>query len=307
MVGRRAVFLLFLCIVAEILAVEYDDDDWYGDDGRVTPDAIMELSNDQDIDSLHWLLSDAFRRSERSPISVGNRILSHDEVQEATTQHKLQHDLEQAEYLAENLENKAMARFFGDIVAPIYRNVTVTSLDELGMYEFTQQDKDNDIHHIYNKALYVTDFDELLDENGETIPLLSDSFYEQQDDIQDEFWNGPKVVVIDDLLTPRALTRIRQVLLESTVWYEAKSPVDTGNYVGAYLNDGLHDRILLALAFELHEALPRIMTGHPLAFLWAYKYESQNQGIKTHTDFAAININLWITPNDANLNQHVVD
>ena len=106
--------------------------------------------------------------------------------------------------------------------------------------------------------------------------------------------------MVDELLTPQALERIRQVLLESTVWYETKSPVDTGRYTGAYLNDGLHDRILLQLAFELRKVLPNIIEG-PLAYLWAYKYESSNQGIKTHTDFASVNVNLWITPNDANL------
>jgi hypothetical protein len=37
-----------------------------------------------------------------------------------------------------------------------------------------------------------------------------------------------------------------------------------GGYAGAYLDDGLHQRLLLALAFDLHKALPEIMTGHDL-------------------------------------------
>jgi hypothetical protein len=48
--------------------------------------------------------------------------------------------------------------------------------------------------------------------------------------------------------------------------------------------DGLHDRILLALAFELNKALPRIMKGNPLKYLWAYKYDSEYTGISTHAD-----------------------
>ena len=35
--------------------------------------------------------------------------------------------------------------------------------------------------------------------------------------------------------------------------------------------------------------------------LWAYKYDSRLSGIKVHADFAAINVNFWITPDTANL------
>ena len=38
---------------------------------------------------------------------------------------------------------------------------------------------------------------------------------------------------------------------------------------------GLHDPILLKLAKELHEKLPRIMNGHYLKYMWAYKYDSE--------------------------------
>lgn len=263
---------------------------------HVEPYLIMELSQDHDIDELHRVLSDSFRRSERNPDdgSVVTRLDQGHEIQgkgkKFTTEHKLVLDLEQAEYLAENLENKAKAKFFGDIVAPIYRNVLENARkgkkDELQMYEFTEKDIQLGIQDVYNKALHITDFDELLDEDElQPVSLLSDSLYDKQEEIEREY-NEKSVVVVDDVLTPRALERIRQLLLESTVWYETKSPVDTGVYCGAYLNDGLHDRILLALAFELRAALPEIMENHPLSYLWGYKYESTNQGIKTHTDFA---------------------
>jgi hypothetical protein len=34
---------------------------------------------------------------------------------------------------------------------------------------------------------------------------------------------------------------------------------------------------------------------------WAYRYDSQYTGINTHADQAAVNVNIWITPDDANL------
>eukprot|EP00543_Licmophora_paradoxa_P019250 CAMPEP_0202460704 /NCGR_PEP_ID=MMETSP1360-20130828/45448_1 /ASSEMBLY_ACC=CAM_ASM_000848 /TAXON_ID=515479 /ORGANISM="Licmophora paradoxa, Strain CCMP2313" /LENGTH=158 /DNA_ID=CAMNT_0049082473 /DNA_START=6 /DNA_END=482 /DNA_ORIENTATION=- len=51
------------------------------------------------------------------------------------------------------------------------------------------------------------------------------------------------------------------------------------------------------------------MQDHPLQFLWAYKYDSDNgsssssggNGINIHADAAAVNVNLWITPDEANL------
>lgn len=78
-------------------------------------------------------------------------------------------------------------------------------------------------------------------------------------------------------------------------------PHKFGGYVGAYIDDGLYQKILLTLAFELHRALPKIMKDHPLKYLWAYKYDSDYTGISTHADQAAVNVNLWITPDDANL------
>ena len=44
-----------------------------------------------------------------------------------------------------------------------------------------------------------------------------------------------------------------------------------------------------------------MFASHPLELLWAFKYDSQLPGIEVHADFAAINVNFWITPDDANL------
>ena len=34
---------------------------------------------------------------------------------------------------------------------------------------------------------------------------------------------------------------------------------------------------------------------------WGFKYEKQLRGINIHADFAAVNVNIWITPDEANL------
>lgn len=43
------------------------------------------------------------------------------------------------------------------------------------------------------------------------------------------------------------------------------------------------------------------MEGHFLRYLWAYKYDSTLTGINTHADQAAVNVNIWLTPDEANL------
>lgn len=212
-------------------------------------------------------------------------------------------------------------------VKSIYEKIhqRIPPLSELkhtkGLYPFSKQDYQDDISKVYNRALHHTNFDELKDSNGNVLPLLNmnvndanndannnvnnNNYINERTKIENQWYdpNTPPVVVIDNILTKEALHRIRQLLLESTVWYETKMPLEFGGYVGAYIDDGLHDRILIQLAFELNKALPNIMKGHALQYLWAYKYDSQYDGIKTHADQAAVNVNLWLTNDDANLDK----
>ena len=52
---------------------------------------------------------------------------------------------------------------------------------------------------------------------------------------------------------------------------------------------------------ELRERLPRILRGHTLENMWAYKYDGSLGGINVHADNAAVNLNYWLTPDSANL------
>jgi len=61
---------------------------------------------------------------------------------------------------------------------------------------------------------------------------------------------------------------------------------------------------------ELRRALPRILKDHPPKYLWGYKYESSDEsdegdgedgGTNLHADMAAVNVNVWLTPDHANL------
>ena len=107
--------------------------------------------------------------------------------------------------------------------------------------------------------------------------------------------SAPNLVVVDDFLTQDALERLWRFCLDATVWYQVKR-----GYLGAYLVDGFGTALALQIADELRARLPGIFRSHRLEQLWAYKYDSRLQGIATHADFAAVNVNFWVTPDEAN-------
>lgn len=109
---------------------------------------------------------------------------------------------------------------------------------------------------------------------------------------------APGITWIDGFLTPEALQSLRAFCLESTIWYDFEHP---GGYLGAYLQEGFNCPLLLQIARELPAALPGIFGDHVLMQMWAYKYDSRLSGIDMHADFAAINVNFWLTPTSASL------
>ena len=108
----------------------------------------------------------------------------------------------------------------------------------------------------------------------------------------------PEVTFIDTLLKPEALSALRTFCLESTIW---KKDYDNG-YLGAFLGDGFATPLLLQIAEELRQAFPGIFKDHRLTQAWAFKQDSARRGLSIHADAAAVNVNFWITPDEANLN-----
>lgn len=91
---------------------------------------------------------------------------------------------------------------------------------------------------------------------------------------------------------------MRRFCLESTIWYQFTY---ANGYLGAFWEQGFWCPLLAQIAEELRLALPGIFGPHRLRKLWAFKYDSRLSGIPMHADFAAVNVNFWITPDAANL------
>ena len=56
------------------------------------------------------------------------------------------------------------------------------------------------------------------------------------------------------------------------------------------------------MASELQRAFPAILGARRLVQAWSYKYdEGHERGIDPHADAGAVSVNLWVTPDSANL------
>ncbi len=108
----------------------------------------------------------------------------------------------------------------------------------------------------------------------------------------------PEVTFIDSLLNEEALQALRRFCWDATIW---KKDYENG-YSGAFLGDGFASPLLFQIADELRRRFPRIFKHHCLTQAWAFKHDSTRRGLNIHADAAAINVNFWITPDDANLN-----
>jgi tetratricopeptide (TPR) repeat protein len=115
--------------------------------------------------------------------------------------------------------------------------------------------------------------------------------------IQQAIVTGQKVQVIDDFLTPEGLGQLRKFCLESTVW---RHPYKFG-YVGAFPQNGFASTSLFAIAEEFSAALGEAFDGYQLAQWWAFVYDTKLPGTDIHGDDADFSLNLWITPDSANL------
>lgn len=115
---------------------------------------------------------------------------------------------------------------------------------------------------------------------------------------RDYFASRPEIVVIDDFLAEDALRALREFSLASTVWKDEYPH----RYLGAFAASGFVSKLHLRIAVELREKLPRILGAHGLQELWGFKYDPRTEkGIDVHADFAVVNLNFWITPDEFNL------
>lgn len=112
--------------------------------------------------------------------------------------------------------------------------------------------------------------------------------------------HGEGLVVIDNFLTPEALEGLHRFAMQATVWSGIRYAY--GRF-GAFFQDGFNCPLLLQVAQELKTALPRVITPrYPLRQIWGFKNTADMPAdVNLHADFAAVNVNFWLTPDACNL------
>jgi tetratricopeptide (TPR) repeat protein len=201
------------------------------------------------------------------------------------TREKLLHDAEQFHYLAERRRDRQ--RF--EAMARSYEEAAKSAPEKSAQLSDEQVDR---LGEDYNTAINICGAPELAGPAVGERPdrdALTRRFRDQQ----------AGAVWFDDLLTPEALLGLRRYLLESTVWHDFSH---IGGFVASYLEDGLACPLVLQIADEIRGAFPELLEKHPLTQAWAFKGLQSKAAIDAHADDAAVSINFWVTPNQANLN-----
>jgi hypothetical protein len=227
---------------------------------------------------------ESVRRKRGPGAAVGN-----DATFTQTSRSKLQHDIEQLRYLMQRGApaqdyRRAVAEFESALaqLAPAFERGHLADIPAALRARLAPW---------YNRLLNY--YDPSTVDGPAVNPALDRTRVEA-----DYARNAPGIVWVDELLTPRALAELRRFCLDSTVWFDCTYG---GGYLGANVEEGFICPLLAQIARELPLALPGIFASQPLTHLWAFKYDSTLTGIGVHGDFAGVNVNFWITPDDANL------
>ncbi len=205
------------------------------------------------------------------------------------TKARLKHDAEQLDYLAAHQLSVTYPEEYQNVLKKLIAHPNYQSSESIFM-SLTPEEQQA-LAPSFNQLLYVRPADSLS--HSAINPNLDVAKIETQ-----YFSTQPEAMFVDHLLTPEALTALRAFCLASTIW---KRDYQNG-YIGTFLAHGFACPLLLQIAQELRRRFPRIFRHHQLVQAWAFKHDSALRGLNMHADAAAVNVNFWITPDDANRN-----
>ena len=201
---------------------------------------------------------------------------------------RIKHDAEQIQYLAERGLLEQTDSRYQETLSALRRRVLQSG--EANQRIHLSQEDAQALAPSVNRILHYAD--NLALSHGALNPELDVEAIERRYNA-----SRPEIIYVDALLRTEALRALRQFCRESTIW---KKDYEDG-YVGAFLGEGFSSPLLLQVAEELRATFPGIFHQHRLLQAWAFKQDSTRRPLKIHADAAAVNVNFWITPDEANL------
>lgn len=214
---------------------------------------------------------------------------------------KLRHDAEQFEYLVG--AGKLAMRPFGRI-AEVYRNILPQLPRDIFAVDL-QPGAHRLLDRAYNRAVNLLSPARVAEgtalASGFDAAALESRFHQSELTAEAhgcEAQNG--VAYADGVLSEEVLSGLKTWCMESTMWFSSRS-----GYVAAFFQEAFNSPLVVQVAEELRKALPDVLGPHELMNIWAFKYANNAsdwdvQGTAVHADVAAVNVNLWITDDDAN-------
>ena len=289
--ARRNLLLLFAGDGDWQSCIPHVAREMHTDGGRWVHDRRLLLMGERDLTSAGALAGAAaalYRGSSLWPRckTFGGVVPPINDPQRRITNGTLEHDIAQFEYL---ISRQVLAEELSPIVdryrAVLNRRMATGQTKPTPLSE----DASATVGDVYNRILYVRP-------TPRVAQALSRSW--NRDEIeQNYFEHAQGVVVIDGFLTQEALSELRAFCLELTVWLANHMRMDDW---ALYFHSGFNCPLLLQIAEELRDAFPRVISNHTLQQMWAFRMPHTNREIlMIHADFATVNINFWITPNDA--------
>jgi len=132
-------------------------------------------------------------------------------------------------------------------------------------------------------------------------PLISGGALNQDkkwSEVENEYTNSSKqIIYIDNFLSEKAIIELREFCMASKVWMRQYP----NNYLGAFDDNGFISPLHLQIATDLQKKMPNLFGKYNLGKFWGFKYDtSLGGGIGIHADFARLNLNFWITPDEYN-------
>ncbi len=209
----------------------------------------------------------------------------------STSKAKLKHDIEQFKYLKKitgDSKFDALTLQHQNLLAQLSVELAPDTIINLHPSALAEMHENyNCLHHF-----------EQAECSKEPALNIAQNFHSIEQNYEN---HAPGITWIDNFLSDACINALRKYCLENTMWFDFHHP---NGYLGALMENGFAAPLLFQIADELKTHLPTIFKDYPLIQMWAFKYDSQLQGIQMHADIAAINLNFWITADDANLDQN---
>ncbi|GHD60737.1 hypothetical protein GCM10017083_47040 [Thalassobaculum fulvum] len=207
-----------------------------------------------------------------------------------TSAAKLRHDLQQIEHLAERRLLAPADHGLIDAYRTVLAGVEAASSGGRAVLSDQQLAR---LGGSYQRILHVDPAPRI------TGPVINPDL--DVAGITRRYFEGPaELAVVDDVLTPEALSALRRFMNDSSIWHKWRFSNDNG-YVGAMLADGFFNPLLVQISEAVRAAFLDIFGPHRLQQTWAFKHSEHVEGVPIHADSAAVNVNLYTTPDDANL------